>query len=145
MIGQCIRGWYFLNKLFRVYGILIIYYDLLFSRSQISYTSNGHHLTSYASIVERGLEPESIIGTIKGDDDKPIFLIAWKNSPDGVIDFMESKVVNEKWPQLVIQFYQTRLTYQVQIPKIKTENNVGYYDEDEDEYNESNFNENPTI
>ncbi|KAK9504021.1 hypothetical protein O3M35_010464 [Rhynocoris fuscipes] len=56
----------------------------------------------------RGLDPEKIIGATDASGEL-MFLMKWKNSEDP--ELIASKIANTMWPQLVIKFYEERLTW----------------------------------
>ncbi|XP_024867512.1 chromobox protein homolog 5-like [Temnothorax curvispinosus] len=57
---------------------------------------------------ERGLEADKILGSAD-DNGELMYLIQWKGTE--AVDMVSAKEANAKCPQIVIQFYEDRITW----------------------------------
>uniref|UniRef100_A0A803W7J0 Chromo domain-containing protein n=1 Tax=Ficedula albicollis TaxID=59894 RepID=A0A803W7J0_FICAL len=77
----------------------------LFPRQSLSPQTQSNDI---ARGFERGLEPEKIIGATDSCGDL-MFLMKWKDTDEA--DLVLAKEANLKCPQIVIAFYEERLTW----------------------------------
>ncbi|KFB43499.1 AGAP004723-PA-like protein [Anopheles sinensis] len=66
---------------------------------------------------DRGLTPEEIVGATE-QNGKLFFLMRWKNAANA--DLVPAEQANTKCPQIVIKFYESRLSWQTQDAKVES-------------------------
>jgi hypothetical protein len=59
---------------------------------------------------DRGLTPEKIVETVQNPEGDHSFLIKWKECDEA--DIVASKEAHERCPQLVIEFYESRVFFE---------------------------------
>lgn len=78
-------------------------------KSSVKKETNNDESTDGKSGFDLGYQPEKIIGAMDQDGEL-LFLIQWKNRNKAQL--VSSKMARKHCPQLVIDFYESRLTWQ---------------------------------